>query len=224
MKTVKRRGISFQVHADTENAGFWEIADWEAENYATVERFSGRCSTFVNAGGWIGPFTLFAAKLYRRVYSLEPDPAAFAELSRNVAANGFTNVHLQNRAFYKESGTISIGSDYSPIGRSGTSIFQQQNAVVVPCETLRTFFDRHDIRDAFLMLDVEGAEWALFDDTAFFVERKPILLVEFHLDLMDQGKRKHLAEALDRLQPLYGVGVKKLPARGIVHELFVSAA
>jgi FkbM family methyltransferase len=224
MRTVKRRGISFQVHADTENAGFWELADWEAENYAIVERFAGHCSTFVNAGGWIGPFTLFAAKLYHRVYSLEPDPAAFAELSRNVAANGFTNIHLENRAFYSESGTISIGSDYSPIGRSGTSIFQQQHAVLVPCETLRTFFDRHDIRNAILMLDVEGAEWALFDDTAFFLERKPVLLVEFHLDVMDEERRKHLTEALDRLRPLYGFGMKNLPARGIFHELFVPKA
>lgn len=220
-RTVTRHGVSFKVRSDTSNADFWNIADWEAANYEIVKRHAGECPAFVNAGGWIGPFTLFAAKLYERVYSLEPDPAAFAELSRNVALNGLRNTTLENRAFYGDAGTIRIGSDHSPIGRSGTSIFQQDNAVTVPCETLRSFFERHAVPKAFLMLDVEGAEWVLFDDTAFFAEHRPIVLVELHLDFLDEPKRAHLAAALERLKPVYRTGLEALPPGGICHRLMV---
>jgi FkbM family methyltransferase len=223
-RNVTRHGVTFKVHCDSENADFWKLDDWEAGNYAIVKRHASECPAFVNAGGWIGPFTLFAAKLYQQVHSLEPDPVAFAELSRNVMLNGFANTTVENRAFYREKGTIRIGSDHSPIGRSGTSIFQQQNAVVVPCETLRCFFERHEIPSAFLMLDVEGAEWVLFDDTEFFKEHRPIVLLELHLDFLDEQKRSHLAGALQRLKPFYESGLDQLPASGICHRLMIPAS
>lgn len=223
IRTIKRQGVTFKVHGDTANADFWKLDDWEAANYAIVKRYAGECPAFVNAGGWIGPFTLFAAKLYERAYSLEPDPVAFAELSRNVALNGFANATVENRAFYREAGTIRIGSDHSPIGRSGTSIFQQQNAVTVPCETLRSFFVRHNVPRAFLMLDVEGAEWVLFDDTAFFNDHRPVVLLELHLDFLDEQKREHLADSMQRLKPFYRTGLEDLPSAGIWHRLMIPA-
>lgn len=223
VRIVKRQDVAFKVHGDTSNADFWKLEDWEAANYAIVKRYAGECRGFVNAGGWIGPFTLFAANLYEHVFSLEPDPVAFAELSRNVALNGFTNTTVENIAFFHEAGAIQIGSDHSPIGRSGTSIFQRQNAVTVPCETLRSFFERHAVPRAFLMLDVEGAEWVLFDDTSFFQERRPVVLVEMHLDFLDEQKRSHLAGALQRLKPFYQAGLEDLPPSGICHRLMIPA-
>lgn len=223
MKTIVRQGVSFLVHDDTnaEIANFWSIAGWEGGNYVAVKDFASRCSTFVNAGGWIGPFTLFAAKLYQSVYSLEPDPLAYAELMRNVELNQFSNVHLSNKALFDGSKSeITMGSDFSPLGRSGTSIFQLDKAVSVPCVTLKQFFSENNIPTrSFLMLDVEGAEYVLFDDFEFFDKFRPIVLLEFHGRFLNDENFNHLITALNNLKQIYSINMSGARRDFITHHL-----
>lgn len=223
MRNVTRHNVSFLVHDDSndEIRNFWNIDSWEARNYSVVANFSKRCPTFVNAGGWIGPFTLFAAKLYSSVYSLEPDPLAFSELVRNVQLNNFQNVTLSNKAFFDDSKTsITMGSDFSPLGRSGTSIFQLDKAVEVPCVTLSQFFSENRIPNgSFLMLDVEGAEYVLFDDISFFERFQPVILLEFHGSFLSQENFAHIISSLSRLNNIYSVDVNSFSRNNISHHL-----
>lgn len=72
---------------------FWrraEAGEWEADTLAYLDAAltaAGPSPLFVDVGAWIGPTTLFAAGKGARVVSLEPDPAARAELLDNLAAN-----------------------------------------------------------------------------------------------------------------------------------------
>lgn len=224
MKTINRQGVEFLVHNDSsdEITRFWNLDSWEQENYPIVKQFATKCSTFINAGGWIGPFTLFAAKLYKSVYSLEPDPLAFDELVKNVELNNFTNVQLGNKALF--DGTkkeITMGSDFSPLGRSGTSIFQLDKAVTVPCITLKEFFSQHNIvPGSFLMLDVEGAEYALFDDVEFFEKYRPIIFIELHLKFLNDENFNRLTIALNNLKHLYQIDTTTFDRNNISHRLF----
>jgi len=224
MKLINRQGIEFLVHNDTndEVAGFWNLDAWEQENYPVVQHFSSQCSTFINAGGWIGPFTLFAAKIFKRVYSLEPDPLAFEELTKNVELNKFTNVQLGNKALFDGSKKeITMGSDFSPLGRSGTSIFQLDKAVTVPCITLREYFDQNDIiPGSFLMLDVEGAEYALFDDVEFFEKYRPVIFIELHLKFLNDENYTRLINALNNLKHIYPIDTTTFDRNNISHKLF----
>jgi hypothetical protein len=56
MREVTRHGVSFLVNTNTINADFWNIENWESENYIKIYDISKTTNTFVNAGGWIGPF------------------------------------------------------------------------------------------------------------------------------------------------------------------------
>src|SRR6266705_2215863 len=100
MRTVNIHGSTFSVEA--EPADYW---NWiEQGNYRseldTITRFSGSEVTCIDAGAWVGAYTLYASKLYKHVHALEPDPVAFQILSKNVQANGLTNVTLYELALH----------------------------------------------------------------------------------------------------------------------------
>lgn len=49
--------------------------------------WSGRRGVFVDVGAWIGPVTLWAARLGAQVVALEPDPVAYRGLVETIGAN-----------------------------------------------------------------------------------------------------------------------------------------
>jgi len=211
MKQVNRNGISFDVVTNTADNTFWDIHGWEADNYVILKESANTHKVFVHAGAWIGPFTLFCAKLYDKVYCLEPDPVAYVELNRNIALNGYENIIAENKAFLDTETVISIGSDYSELGRSGTSMFQQEHAVEVNTITLANYFKQHNLpKNCMLMLDVEGAEYCLFTDTKFFKEYTPTVLVSFHLTMLTDDKYQMLYDSLQMLTDIYDIDLDKL--------------
>jgi FkbM family methyltransferase len=217
MKQVDRNGVSFSVVTDTADAGFWNLNDWEAPNYAILKNASETHKVFVHAGAWIGPFTLFAAKLYDTVYCLEPDPVAFDELKRNIEINAYDNIVLENKAFLDKETKISIGSDYSELGRSGTSMFQKNHAVKVDTITLASYYKNHNLpKNTMLMLDVEGAEYCLFSDIKFFEEYTPTVLVSFHLTMLTDEQFNTLYSSLESLSSLYNIDLEHIKNERLV--------
>ena len=142
--------------------------------------------------------------MFDKVYAFEPDSVAFNELSGNVALNGFSNVELNNSAVYNHNDSISIGVGPHPKGMSQTSILYNGDIETVKCQTLRRIFeDRQIPKGQLLKIDIEGAEYCLFDDVEFFKQYRPKIMCEVHLSMMGEDKAKHLREALKNLKPLY---------------------
>jgi len=211
MRTINRQGIDFLVVNDTENNNFWDIDLWEYDNYVKIKELSNTHDTFVHAGGWIGPFTLFSAKLFKSVYCLEPDPEAYNELKRNIEVNNFNNINLINKAFFNKEDDIFIGSDFSPLGRSGTSMFQNNHAIKVKTITLMDYFLENNIpKNSLLMLDVEGAEYSLFDDVKFFEIFKPTILISYHLTFMNDVHFDYLISSLKAIKHIYDIDIDEL--------------
>ncbi len=80
---------------------------------------------FLDAGAYIGTYTLRAARYCDVVYSFEPNPYSFKLLSKNVMDNNFVNVRLYNLALFDEVketnfNVSSVGS--SLFGNTGKSI------------------------------------------------------------------------------------------------------
>lgn len=211
MKSVVRNGIEFLVVDDTKNKNFWDLDSWESDNYQIIKDKCINHTTFVNAGGWIGPFTIFSSKIFKDVYSLEPDTVAYDELKRNVELNNCDNVKIFNKAFYDENKTIEIGSNYSELGGSGTSIFQEKNSIPVETVTIRDFFKLELINEkTLLMLDVEGSEYLLFKDFDFFEEFKPTILLSLHLTFLNDENYNILISSLEKLQSIYDFNIEEI--------------
>jgi FkbM family methyltransferase len=209
MKTVLRENIHFKVVDDTKNYFFWDLNNWEQENYKIIKELSNTHNVFVHAGGWIGPFTLFASYLYDKVYCLEPDPTAFEELERNIKLNNFSNIVYENKAFLNENKKIKMGTNFT-LGDSGTNIFHEPNGFDVETITLNNFFIEKNIpKYSFLMLDVEGAEYLLLDDFEFFKNYKPTVLISYHLTFLTDENFDFLIKSLVKLKEIYHIDIEE---------------
>jgi len=80
---------------------YWEkfYPDSEPSVFRAYDKYLNKQKDFLDIGAWIGPNTLYAAELSRKVIAVEPDPVAFSFLKKNVEANQFKNVTLLEKAF-----------------------------------------------------------------------------------------------------------------------------
>ena len=210
MKKINRLGFEYYVLDNTKNSFFWDIESWEIDNYQILKDESKNHSVFVHAGGWIGPFTLFAANLYEKVFCLEPDPEALKELMVNIKYNKYDNVYVEGKAFLDSEKEIIIGTN-SSLGQSITNIFQESNGVLVKTTTLKNFFQKNNIpKYSFLMLDVEGSEYLLFDDYEFYENYKPTLLISFHFSFLNDENFQRMLNSLSRLKTIYNIDIDEL--------------
>jgi len=114
------------------------------------------------------------------------------------------NVELNESAVFDRDDYINIGIGPHPLGKSQTSVLCNGSQIRVKCETLITIFEQRGIEPgAFLKIDVEGAEYCLFDDLEFFRRYKPIIYCELHFNCMDFEKSAHLQNALKNFAELY---------------------
>jgi FkbM family methyltransferase len=203
IKTIKRNGVEFLVNYGTKNSSFWDIEGWEKDNYDLILSLSEKVNTFVHAGGWIGPFTLFASKIYDRVISLEPDPVAYEELKTNIEVNDFKNIVLINKAFNNTDDKIRIGSDYG-LGVSDSSIFKDTHSVEVEVCTVRKVYEEYNITEpTLLMFDVEGSEYKLFDDFYFYEKYRPYIILSLHLSWLNDENFNYMMNGITNLYNIY---------------------
>lgn len=180
-RSVSIHGKPFTVAADPQD--FWGWIDtgiWEPGTFAIFDHYLTPETNFIDVGAWIGPTALYASRLARHVWALEPDPVAWEILKSNLALNpDITNVECFNEAIMDREGTVRMGA--AGLGCSVTRLSCHENEIEVPCTTLSAFIAKHRIPDPlFIKMDVEGAEALILKDLAFFQERKPDLYVSTH--------------------------------------------
>jgi FkbM family methyltransferase len=159
--------------------------------------------TFVDVGANIGYYTLLAARLLGpkgKVYAFEPDPDNFRLLQKNVAANGYSNVTLVNKALSNKEGTVKLYRSQS--NRGDHRIYDSHDgrpSVEIKTMTLDRFFLNRDKVIHFIKMDVQGAEAAALSSMKGLVlKNKGLKLVtEFSpgaLKAFGSDARKYLAE------------------------------
>ena len=173
---ITMQGERFSVAAERPDiAGFWQGAasgGWEADTLQFVCRHVGPGTAFVDIGAWIGPITLFASRRALRVLAFEPDPVAFGELVRNIAANA-GNVEAAQVGIDNREGTLSLFAP-SGLGNSVTSSYQTPDAVEIKVPTIT--LDQVSARLAgrtpvAVKVDIEGHEYNVIDALVAFAKR-----------------------------------------------------
>jgi FkbM family methyltransferase len=152
----------------------------------------------VDVGAHWGYYTLLAASLcgaQGRIFAFEPHPRNFSLLTKNMEANGLTNVvavqkAVSNRAGKEKLFQASVTTSHSlcelpPEWTSGGT--SPKEAIDVDTVALDDFFEPGSVEPRLVKMDAEGAEPLVLAGMQRLIERNPslVLIMEFNASYMD---------------------------------------
>lgn len=188
---------------DDDEGDFWARVDggtWEPGVIRALGTLARPGAAFVDLGAWVGALSLYAAARGARVLALEPDPVAFADLVRNVAANPDLagRITILPKAVARQAGQVRLGARRRP-GDSMSSILFAGGAeswladALTPEALLRLVGPRDGL---ILKLDIEGGEYDLLPALAPLLGPDDRLLASFHPSVLRAiGERDVLERA-----------------------------
>lgn len=155
----------------------------------------------VDLGGNYGMFSLYAMhKGAKKVYTFEPFEEYVGYIRENT--KNFANVEIMPFAISNEDGATKMNVNYE-----GNTILQEvydrnnwqaESQIGVECMRFETFLERKNIDFVnFLKIDIEGSEYALFEDIGEDVLKNKVgkISMEYH---WDNGRLKSIVEKLER--------------------------
>ena len=120
-------------------------------------------SVVVDIGANIGYYTLMLARRVGesgRVFAFEPDPTNFALLKKNVEANGYRNVVLEQKAVSNATGKLKLYmSDESAGDHRIYDTGDARRMIEIEAITLDDYFAQQGIAVNCIKMDIQGAEW-----------------------------------------------------------------
>jgi len=185
-RKIQLRDVVLSVADDQPT--FWDKAEgglWEPETLALMDQQIAPGTTFVDLGAWVGPTALYAAARGARVIALEADPAALAQLRRNLAVNPALaqRIEVLARAVHAAEGRVAFGARRKP-GDSMSSVLIAPGAVSWMADTMTPLALAARIGTGgrlFVKLDIEGGEYELLPFMRPLVDRADCrVLVSFH--------------------------------------------
>ena len=120
--SVVKAGV--RIHFDpSSHMSSWYVKDysgWEARTFHIFQRFVRNDSIVLDVGAWIGPTCLWLAHTARHTVCLEPTPAAFTALQRNLQRN----TDLRPDAVHLVNAALSNQKEVAPMTNAGNSMDQ----------------------------------------------------------------------------------------------------
>jgi FkbM family methyltransferase len=156
---------------------------FEAEETVTIRSLLQEIDLFVNVGANIGYYCCHACQLNVPVIAFEPIPLNRTALSRNLAANGWTErVDLRALAVSDRPGTATIyGSRLGASLIPGWAGSPEHYSTIVTLSTLDAEIAPQTAgRRVLIVVDIEGAEWRMLQGAAQVLSQspKPIWIIE----------------------------------------------
>jgi len=186
-------GHKFLVNPD--DWEFWrgvEQGKWEPHTFHILSKFLKKESICLDIGAFIGPIALYASRICKKVYCIEPDPYAYEKLLTNIRLNKIPNIIPVQCAIHSINGNINLGCP-DGLGKSGTSILttSEKNTFSVESKTINSFIDAWGIeRIDFLKIDAERAEFSFLPSfKEFLIKWKPTIYLSVHSFLLQKEIR-----------------------------------
>jgi len=164
--------------------------------------------TFCDIGAWVGPISIYAAKLGAEVTCFEPDPVAYERLLFNLHMNIPCGVKSFNLALGGSDGLRRLAPLATVLGQSGSSFYappvESENAQVLALSWSSAGrlleLPAFDI----VKIDIEGGEAELLPDMiAWLREHRPHLLLAAHWGFVPAERQSALEKALSELAGIY---------------------
>jgi FkbM family methyltransferase len=194
------RGLSFRARPVDVNAINEVLLDDEYGGLRPLLAAAPAAPVIVDAGANIGLFAIFVLALRPDaiVHSLEPAPATFRVLARNVLGNSRFKWHAHRLALWRDAGMIPFESQSAS---TGSYVVQDHDVTsaqteTVPAQTLAGWLKEHDLARVYLLkLDIEGAEQAVLEAAPSVLDRISHLIVEIHPGHVDEEAIMRLIES-----------------------------
>ena len=157
----------------------------------------------VDIGANVGYYALQEARIVRSVIAIEPTPASYHALRRNVMVNDYRNVMTYQLAAGDHVGEIGLAVSRAC---NWNSIAETGGDITVVMMTLDSFL--RDMKVDFVRMDVEGYEMNILKGMENILkEQKPRMFLEVHRDkLRDYGSsQRELMEYLAQ----FGYSIEK---------------
>ncbi|MCX6815532.1 MAG: FkbM family methyltransferase [Candidatus Aenigmarchaeota archaeon] len=176
------------------------IIETSGDMQYTSEFSIGKNDTVVDIGAHIGSFTLFAAKMAKRVYAFEPNKDNWILLKKNIAINKIKNVTAVNAAVSGKNGFVKLYVNTENTGGHRLDNKYFSKAVSIKSVNLQSIVKQAGGKIDFLKVDCEGAEYDILFKGKNVLDRVSKMALEYHdtKDFNEEEGKKKLCEFLKK--------------------------
>jgi FkbM family methyltransferase len=154
-----------------EDNGAWDgpKRDWEDSHIHKIKRFIKNWDTVVQAGGCCGMYPALLGKMFKSVYTFEPDPLSFHCLVNNCQKD---HIIKMNCALGDSNGLVDLNrNDKTNVGTHSIQGFGKIPMIKLDDLNLKSC--------DFIMLDVEGYESFILEGAIRTISNfRPVIQVE----------------------------------------------
>lgn len=145
--------------------------DWETSHKGVIEKYCKNYNVVIQAGGNCGMYPKLYAKMFKRVYTFEPDPLNFYCLTQNCTEEHIVKI----QAALSESHHM-INVQRHDMSNVGMHTVKAEETGIIPAFTI----DDLNLKSLDLIhLDIEDSEqYALLGASETLKTHRPILLLE----------------------------------------------
>lgn len=194
-------GMEYSVKTNTGDLGCIYVINCQ-HIYEVVPGFLVKeGETCLDVGANIGCVSLSWARSNKSgmIVAVEPHPATFARLVKNLELNRATNVKLVHAAASRQSGTVAleVDDDSSMAHTVGSDMpsLKQFRIVEVPAYALDDLVREYQLTAVHLLkIDVEGYEMECLNGAVETLGITDRVIVEYHSERLRQECRRLLAE------------------------------
>jgi FkbM family methyltransferase len=157
---------------------------FEPREVAIARRWISEGGVALDVGAHVGFYTVLFARLVGpagRVIGVEPVPANFAVLERNVSLNEFGWVDLLHAAASDRTGTGQLSTQLGQTALGSLELQREGTAIDVPLVRLDAYLRERGVDHlSFVKMDVEGHELTVLHGIEEFLAPTdgPVLMVE----------------------------------------------
>jgi FkbM family methyltransferase len=188
-------GVKFILYPHDTNPIRWQLqAGTNREELFEIQKRVKKGDTVFDVGANVGLVTIPASKIVGeggRVYSFEPHPKTFEELTRMIALNSCKNIHTENVAVSSSEGTQDFyyveNHKLNSLGPIEDKTYGENKVMRVPTITIDGYCNSHNIsRIDFLKIDVEGFEYDVLKGASQMLTKKAIGCIQFEMHHEDR--------------------------------------
>lgn len=173
----------------------------------------------IDIGANLGIISLMLARRFpeRTIHAFEPAPSTFHALQTNIALNDCANIRALPCAVADRNGEIAFHAH--PEGRATNSIaaFTSDHVVNLSCITLDAYAEANEFAEiAFLKVDVEGFEAAVFQGARRLLSEHRVALVYYEVCPGNSKNSGLDPELPTRILAGYGYRLYRIAERGLL--------